>query len=87
MLRMLVFSLVMLAMPLPANAADKLTVLLDWFVNPDHAPLIVAREGGYFARHGLEVDLVAPAGRQLQRTNQAIGGLSGQDTHVGQLKS
>ncbi len=45
----------------PAAAADKLTVLLDWFVNPDHAPLVVAKEGGYFARHGLDVDLVAPA--------------------------
>ena len=31
----------------PAQAADKLTVLLDWFVNPDHGPLIVARERGY----------------------------------------
>jgi putative hydroxymethylpyrimidine transport system substrate-binding protein len=44
-----------------ANAADKLTVLLDWFVNPDHAPLVVAKEGDYFARHGLDVDLIAPA--------------------------
>ena len=42
----------------PAMAADKLTVLLDWYVNPDHAPLVVAKEGGYFARHGLDVDLV-----------------------------
>ena len=23
----------------PARAADKLTVMLDWFVNPDHGPL------------------------------------------------
>jgi putative hydroxymethylpyrimidine transport system substrate-binding protein len=45
----------------PAPAADKLTVLLDWFVNPDHAPLVVAKEGGFFARHGLDVDLIAPA--------------------------
>jgi putative hydroxymethylpyrimidine transport system substrate-binding protein len=44
-----------------AQAADKLTVLLDWFVNPDHAPLIVAREGGYFERAGLDVELIAPA--------------------------
>jgi putative hydroxymethylpyrimidine transport system substrate-binding protein len=28
----------------PAGAADKLTVLLDWFVNPDHAPLVIAKE-------------------------------------------
>ena len=42
----------------PALAADKLTVLLDWYVNPDHAPLVIAKEGGYFARHDLDVDLV-----------------------------
>jgi putative hydroxymethylpyrimidine transport system substrate-binding protein len=45
----------------PAEAAERLTVLLDWFVNPDHAPLVVAKEKGYFADAGLEVDLVAPA--------------------------
>ena len=44
-----------------ANAADKLTVILDWFVNPDHGPLIVAREKGFFAAEGLEVELIAPA--------------------------
>ncbi|GAB4072406.1 ABC transporter substrate-binding protein [Ancylobacter sonchi] len=45
----------------PAAAADKLTVLLDWYVNPDHAPLIIAKEKGFFAAHGLDVELVAPA--------------------------
>ncbi|SCM78787.1 putative thiamine biosynthesis protein HI_0357 [uncultured Pleomorphomonas sp.] len=45
----------------PASAADKLSVLLEWFVNPDHAPLVVAKEKGLFAAHGLDVDLVAPA--------------------------
>jgi putative hydroxymethylpyrimidine transport system substrate-binding protein len=45
----------------PAAAADKLTVVLDWFVNPDHAPLVIAKEGGYFERAGLDVDLIAPA--------------------------
>lgn len=44
-----------------ARAADKVTVLLDWFVNPDHAALIVARDKGYFAKHGLQVELIAPA--------------------------
>jgi len=41
--------------------SDKLTVLLDWFVNPDHAPLIIALENGYFADAGLDVELIAPA--------------------------
>ncbi len=45
----------------PALAQDKLTLLLDWFVNPDHGPIIVAQELGYFADQGLEVDIVAPA--------------------------
>ncbi|HEX9647754.1 MAG TPA: ABC transporter substrate-binding protein [Alphaproteobacteria bacterium] len=45
----------------PAGAADKLTLVLDWFVNPDHAPLLVAQENGYFAAQGLEVELIAPA--------------------------
>lgn len=45
----------------PARAADKLTVLLDWFVNPDHAPLYVALEKGFFKDRGLEVELIAPS--------------------------
>jgi len=44
-----------------AQAAERLTVLLDWFINPDHAPLIVAEERGYFAARGLDVELIAPA--------------------------
>ena len=42
-------------------AADKLTVLLDWFVNPDHGPLIVAQEKGFFSAANLDVELIAPA--------------------------
>ncbi len=45
----------------PALAADKMTLLLDWFVNPDHAPIIVAQEKGFFADQGLEVEVIAPA--------------------------
>lgn len=50
-----------LAFSLPVQAADKLTVILEWFVNPDHAALVVAQEKGYFAEAGLDVDLIAPA--------------------------
>jgi putative hydroxymethylpyrimidine transport system substrate-binding protein len=45
----------------PAFAADKMTLLLDWFVNPDHGPIIVAQEKGFFADQGLEVEVIAPA--------------------------
>ena len=45
----------------PPEPPERLTVLLDWFVNPDHAPLVIARERGLFAAHGLDVELIAPA--------------------------
>jgi putative hydroxymethylpyrimidine transport system substrate-binding protein len=44
----------------PARA-EKLTLLLDWFLNPDHAPLVVAKEMGFFTEAGLEVELIEPA--------------------------
>lgn len=44
-----------------ARAADKVTVLLDWFLNPDHAALVIAKTQGLFAKRNLEVELVVPA--------------------------
>ncbi|MEM7193872.1 MAG: ABC transporter substrate-binding protein [Pseudomonadota bacterium] len=41
--------------------ADKLTLILDWFINPDHGPIIIAEENGYFAEQGLEVEIIPPA--------------------------
>jgi putative hydroxymethylpyrimidine transport system substrate-binding protein len=60
MLALLVPALIITA-SVPAGAAEKFTVLLDWFVNPDHATLVVAKEKGYFADVSLDVELVAPA--------------------------
>ncbi|QDG75755.1 ABC transporter substrate-binding protein [Labrenzia sp. PHM005] len=44
-----------------AQAADKLVVLMDWFTNPDHAPVITAQTKGFFEAEGLEVELIEPA--------------------------
>lgn len=44
-----------------AEAQQKLTVLLDWHVNPDHGPLYVALERGYYKAAGLDVYLIAPS--------------------------
>lgn len=60
-IRFALLLLAFLAVPLGARAAEKLTVMLDWFVNPDHAPLFVALEKGYFQDEGLEVEFIAPA--------------------------
>jgi putative hydroxymethylpyrimidine transport system substrate-binding protein len=45
----------------PAAAQDQMTVMLDWFVNPDHGPIVIAQEQGYFAAQDLAVEIVAPA--------------------------
>lgn len=44
----------------PARA-EPLVILLDWFLNPDHAPLVVAQEKGFFAEAGLAVEMIEPA--------------------------
>ncbi len=50
-----------LAFSSAARAADNVTLILDWFVNPDHAPLIVAEQKGFFKANDLNVEIVAPA--------------------------
>ena len=57
----LVCLLCLLARPALALALDKVTLMLDWFVNPDHAPIILAQQKGWFREAGLEVEIVAPA--------------------------
>jgi putative hydroxymethylpyrimidine transport system substrate-binding protein len=44
-----------------ATAADKVSCMLDWFPNPDHAPLYVASARGFFAEEGLDIDIMVPA--------------------------
>src|SRR5690606_2985367 len=62
MARSLLFALLLaLLLTSPARAQERLTVLLEWFVNPDHAPLVVAQELGLFETAGLEVELLPPA--------------------------
>jgi putative hydroxymethylpyrimidine transport system substrate-binding protein len=43
-----------------ARAAAAFTVMLDWFVNPDHAPIFCAKYIGAFDKAGLAVNIVAP---------------------------
>ncbi|MEZ8104511.1 ABC transporter substrate-binding protein [Vibrio cortegadensis] len=38
-----------------------LTLMLDWFVNPNHGPIVIAKERGYFAQQGLKVEIQEPA--------------------------
>jgi len=45
----------------PLAASEKMLVVLDWFVNPDHGPLFIALEKGFFSRHGLDVSFQVPS--------------------------
>ena len=63
-LSLLAFCFLVIALPTVSRAdetPDKLMLVLDWFVNPDHAPILVAKEKGYFKDAGLEVEIIAPA--------------------------
>lgn len=40
---------------------QELRIGLEWFLNPDHVPFLVALERGWFEQEGLRVELVEPA--------------------------
>jgi len=44
-----------------AGAMDKTTCMLDWYPNPDHVPLYLAVDQGYFKNQGLDVELLVPS--------------------------
>ena len=48
---------------LTANAEQrhKVVLMLDWFPNPNHVPLYVAQQQGFFTEAGLDVTLQVPA--------------------------
>lgn len=49
--------------PISANNVPEqnLTIILDWFINPDHAPLFVADQQGFFKQQGLNIKFIMPA--------------------------
>ena len=44
-----------------ASANEKLTLMLDWYINPDHAPIMVAEQIGAFSAQGLDVQIIPPS--------------------------
>ena len=45
----------------PVCAAQRVTVMLDWFPNIDHLPIYVAQQEGFFGDEGLDVKILAPS--------------------------
>ncbi|MEN5275635.1 ABC transporter substrate-binding protein [Brucella sp. TWI432] len=56
-----------------AQASDKFKLILDWYVNPDHGPIIVADKLGYFKDAGLDVEIIAPADASVPPKMVAAG--------------
>ncbi len=46
---------------LPVHAAQKVTIMLDWYPNIDHLPLYVAQEEGYFTDEGIDIKILSPS--------------------------
>jgi len=52
---------------------QRVMLMLDWFVNPSHGPIIVAQQNGYFKEEGLNVIIQEPADPSLPPKLVAVG--------------
>jgi NitT/TauT family transport system substrate-binding protein len=58
----------------PAAAADKVTLMLNWYVYGEHAPFYYGKEKGIFAAEGIDLDI--QEGRGSGPTTQAVAARS-----------
>ncbi|WP_409274583.1 ABC transporter substrate-binding protein [Neobacillus sp. SCS-31] len=91
---LIALSTVLLALGLVACSADKkepgtskslkkIKIVLDWAPNTNHTGIYVAKEKGYFKKHGLDVDIILPgeAGAdQLVASGKSEFGVSYQES-------
>ncbi len=49
------------------QALTPVKLALDWYINPDHAPILIAEQQGYFKAHGLDVTLIEPTSSSESR--------------------
>ena len=47
----------MLLGTMPARAADKVVLMLNWYVYGEHAPFYLGKERGFFAAEGIDLDI------------------------------
>lgn len=55
-----VVAAVLTLFPAITFALTPFTLALDWYVNPDQAPILVAKSKGYFKQNGLNVKILTP---------------------------
>lgn len=69
-MRKLLLVLCALCAASPAAAADKVVLLLNWYLYSEHAPFFLGKERGYFAQQGIDLDI--QEGRGSAPTVQAV---------------
>jgi NitT/TauT family transport system substrate-binding protein len=74
MIRTLAIAAVVLALASPAFAADKVVLMLNWFVYGEHAPFYYGKAKGLFAAEN--IDLEIQEGRGSAATTQAVAAKS-----------
>ena len=61
-MKKLLLALAITAAALPSQAADKMTLQLNWFHLADHSPIYMALKKGYYKEEDLELNVVRGAG-------------------------
>ena len=61
LITILLLALILSPMGSSVMAAQKVTLMLDWFPNVDHLPIYVARHQGFFAQQGLDIVVLSPS--------------------------
>ena len=63
-----------IVLTLPAQAADKVVLMLNWYVYGEHAPFFYGLEKGYYKAEGIDLDI--QEGRGSGITTQAVAAKS-----------
>jgi NitT/TauT family transport system substrate-binding protein len=80
MARLLLAALTAALMSGPAAAADKVVLMLNWYVYGEHAPFYYGKEKGIFAEAGIDLDI--QEGRGSGVTTQAVAAKTAQFGYV-----
>ena len=60
--RLITAAAVLIVLCGPAAATDKVTMRLNWVVGAEFAPIYLARDKGFFADEGIDVDILPGQG-------------------------
>ena len=80
MTRLLLAALTAALVSAPAAAADKVVLMLNWYVYGEHAPFYYGKEKGIFAEAGIDLDI--QEGRGSGVTTQAVAAKTAQFGYV-----